>query len=131
MSKLEQAYRQMVAEENEAPDEDIMEAPRKADKSGGESSGLKNDAEDLRPANVDPEGTSPAAKADDKVKKDKGRKADKKVKADAMGAVKEDEEEDNELLALIKEQAAILMAKRAEELAAVLPKYGSKKKEVK
>ena len=41
------------------------------------------------------------------------------------------EEEDNELLALIKEQAAILMAKRAEELAAVLPKYGSKKKEVK
>ena len=97
MSKLEQAYRQMVAEENEAPEEEIMEAPRKADKSGGESSGLKNDAEDLGPANVDPEGTSPAAKADDKVKKDKGRKADKKVKADAMGAVKEDEEEDEDL----------------------------------
>ena len=97
MSKLEQAYRQMVAEENEAPEEEIMEAPRKADKSGGESSGLKNDAEDLGPANVDPEGASPAAKADDKVKKDKGRKADKKVKADAMGAVKEDEEEDEDL----------------------------------
>ena len=97
MSKLEQAYRQMVAEENEAPEEEIMEAPRKAVKSGGESSGLKNDAEDLGPANVDPEGTSPAAKADDKVKKDKGRKADKKVKADAMGAVKEDEEEDEDL----------------------------------
>ena len=97
MSKLEQAYRQMVAEENEAPEEEIMEAPRKADKSGGESSGLKNDAEDLGPANVDPEGTSPASKADDKVKKDKGRKADKKVKADAMGAVKEDEEEDEDL----------------------------------
>ena len=98
MSKLEQAYRQMVAEENEAPEEEIMEAPRKADKSGGESSGLKNDAEDLGPANVDPEGTSPAAKADDKVKKDKGRKADKKVKADAMGAVKEDEEEDEDIV---------------------------------
>ena len=97
MSKLEQAYRQMVAEENEAPEEEIMEAPRKADKSGGESSGLKNDAEDLGPANVDPEGASPAAKADDKVKKDKGRKADKKVKADAMGSVKEDEEEDEDL----------------------------------
>ena len=99
MSKLEQAYRQMVAEGNEAPEEEIMEAPakRKADKSGGESSGLKNDAEDLGPANVDPEGASPAAKADDKVKKDKGRKADKKVKADAMGAVKEDEEEDEDL----------------------------------
>ena len=99
MSKLEQAYRQMVAEGNEAPEEEIMEAPakRKADKSGGESSGLKNDAEDLGPANVDPEGTSPAAKADDKVKKDKGRKADKKAKADAMGAVKEDEEEDEDL----------------------------------
>ena len=97
MSKLEQAYRQMVAEENEAPEEEIMEAPRKADKSGGESSGLKNAAEDLGPANVDPEGASPAAKADDKVKKDKGRKADKKVKADAMGAVKEDEEEDEDL----------------------------------
>ena len=99
MSKLEQAYRQMVAEGNEAPEEEIMEAPakRKADKSGGESSGLKNDAEDLGPANVDPEGASPAAKADDKVKKDKGRKADKKAKADAMGAVKEDEEEDEDL----------------------------------
>ena len=99
MSKLEQAYRQMVAEENEAPEEEIMEAPRKADKSGGESSGLKNDAEDLGPANVDPEGASPAAKADDKVKKDKGRKADKKVKADAMGAVKEDEDEDLDVVA--------------------------------
>ena len=99
MSKLEQAYRQMVAEGNEAPEEEIMEAPakRKADKSGGESSGLKNDAEDLGPANVDPEGTSPASKADDKVKKDKGRKADKKAKADAMGAVKEDEEEDEDV----------------------------------
>ena len=31
------------------------------------------------------------------MKKDKGRKADKKVKADAMGAVKEDEEEDEDL----------------------------------
>ena len=104
MSKLEQAYRQMVAEENEAPEEEIMEAPRKADKSGGESSGLKNDAEDLGPANVDPEGASPAAKADDKVKKDKGRKADKKVKADAMGAVKEDEEEDEDLDVVAEEE---------------------------
>ena len=98
MSKLEQAYRQMVAEGNEAPEEEIMEAPakRKADKNGGESSGLKNDAEDLGPANVDPEGVSPAAKADDKVKKDKS-KSSKGTKSDPMGSVKEDEEEDEDL----------------------------------
>jgi len=38
------------------------------------------------------------------------------------------EEEDTELLALVKEQASILMAKRTEEMQSVLPIYGSKKK---
>mgnify|MGYP003668244002 FL=1 len=41
------------------------------------------------------------------------------------------EEEDTELLTLVKEQASILMVKKTEEMQSVLPKYGSKRKEAK